>query len=106
MIIDNTFQFKNSTIKHNGRLDYIADFSPSSELQFSYVTDQSTDHNYVLGNVATHNYRIGYGFDFSTPTGWSIIVSAMKKRAPMEVVIVMIYILQQDMFQIPKLNMH
>ena len=79
MIIDNTFQFKNSTIKHNGRLDYIADFSPSSELKFSYVTDQSTDHNYVLGNVATHNYRIGYGFDFSTPTGWSIIVNYEKE---------------------------
>ena len=79
MIIDNTFQFKNSTIKHNGRLHYIADFSPSSELKFSYVTDQSTDHNYVLGNVATHNYRIGYGFDFSTPTGWSIIVNYEKE---------------------------
>ena len=73
MIVDNTVQLKNSTIKHNGRLEYIADFSPSSELQFSYVTDQSTKYNYVLGNVATHNYRIGYGFDFSTPTGLSLI---------------------------------
>ena len=79
MIVDNTVQLKNSTIKHNGRLEYIADFSPSSELQFSYVTDQSTKYNYVLGNVATHNYRIGYGFDFSTPTGWSIIVNYEKE---------------------------
>ncbi len=75
MIVDNTVQLKNSTVKHNGRLEYIADFSPSSELQFSYVTDQSTKYNYVLGNVATHNYRIGYGIDFSTPSGWSIIVN-------------------------------
>ena len=75
MIVDNTVQLKNSTIKHNGRLEYIADVSPSSELQFSYVTDQSTKYNYVLGNVATHNYRIGYGIDFSTPSGWSIIVN-------------------------------
>ena len=79
MIVDNTVQLKNSTIKHNGRLEYIADFSPSSDLQFSYVTDQSTKYNYVLGNVATHNYRIGYGFDFSTPTGWSIIVNYEKE---------------------------
>jgi len=75
MIVDNTFQLKNSVIKHNGRLEYIADFSPSSDLQFSYVTDQSTKYKYVLGNVATHNYRIGYGIDFSTPSGWSIIVN-------------------------------
>ena len=75
MIVDNTVQLKNSTIKHNGRLEYIADFSPSSDLQFSYVTDQSTKYNYVLGNVATHNYRLGYGIDFSTPSGWSIIVN-------------------------------
>ena len=79
MIVDNTVQLKNSTIKHNGRLEYIADFSPSSDLQFSYVTDQSTKYNYVLGNVATHNYRIGYGFDFSPPTGWSIIVNYEKE---------------------------
>ena len=79
MIVDNTVHLKNSTIKHNGRLEYIADFSPSSDLQFSYVTDQSTKYNYVLGNVATHNYRIGYGFDFSTPTGWSIIVNYEKE---------------------------
>ena len=75
MIVDNIVQLKNSTIKHNGRLEYIADFSPSSDLQFSYVTDQSTKYNYVLGNVATHNYRLGYGIDFSTPSGWSIIVN-------------------------------
>ena len=75
MIVDNTIQLKNSIIKHNGRLEYIADFSPSSDFQFSYVTDQSTKYKYVLGNVTTHNYRIGYGIDFSTPSGWSIIVN-------------------------------
>ncbi len=79
MILDNTVQIKNGSLKHNGRLEYIADFSPSSEIQFSYVTDQSTNYNYVLGNVATNNYRIGYGFDFSTPTGWSIIVNYEKQ---------------------------
>ena len=29
----------------------------------------------MLLHCLTHNYRIGYGIDFSTPSGWSIIVN-------------------------------
>jgi hypothetical protein len=81
MILDNTVKLKNSTIKHNGRLEYIVDFSPSSGAKFSYVSDQSTDYNLTIGNEATHNYRVGYGFDLSTATGWSVIANYERHNA-------------------------
>ena len=81
MILDNTVKLKNSTIKHNGRLEYIVDFSPSSGAKFSYVSDQSTDYNLTIGNEATHNYRVGYGFDLSTATGWSVILNYERHNA-------------------------
>ena len=35
----------------------------------------STDHFIRIGNQSTHNYKAGLGFDFSTITGWSIILN-------------------------------
>ena len=81
MILDNNVKLKNSTIKHNVRLEYIVDFSPSSGAKFSYVSDQSTDYNLTIGNEATHNYRAGYGFDLSTATGWSVIANYERYNA-------------------------
>ncbi len=57
---------------HNGRLEYIYDFSPSSNTSVSYVNDQNTDYFITINNEAINNYRAGYGFDFSSITGWSV----------------------------------
>ena len=57
---------------HNGRLEYIYDFSPSNNTSVSYVTDQNTDYFITINNEAINNYRAGYGFDFSSITGWSV----------------------------------
>jgi outer membrane autotransporter protein len=60
-------------INHHGRLEYIADLSPSSDAEFYYLNSQSTVYNYKADNKAKHNFRIGYGFDVTSISGWSLI---------------------------------
>ena len=60
-------------INHRGRLEYIADLSPSSDAEFYYLNSQSTVYNYNVENKSKHNFRIGYGFDVTSITGWSIV---------------------------------
>ena len=62
-------------IKGNGRIEYIGDFSPSTNANVSYVIDPSTDYFISIGNETTHNYIAGLGFDFSTIKGWSLIIN-------------------------------
>jgi len=62
-------------INHHGRLEYIADLSPSSDAEFYYVNSQSTVYKYTVDNKAKHNYRIGYGFDTTSISGWSIVTN-------------------------------
>jgi len=60
-------------INHHGRLEYIADLSPSSDAEFYYLNSQSTVYNYNAENKSKHNLRIGYGFDVTSITGWSFV---------------------------------
>jgi len=68
-------------INHHGRLEYIADLSPSSEAEFYYENSQSTVYEYKVDNKAKHNYRIGYGFDTTSILGWSIVTNFERFRA-------------------------
>ena len=54
------------------RLEYVGDFSPSSNTEFYYLNNQSTVYDYKANNKSMHNYRVGYGFDITSITGWSI----------------------------------
>ena len=60
-------------INHHGRLEYIADLSQSSDAEFYYLNSQSTVYNYKVDNVSKHNFRIGYGFDVTSISGWSLV---------------------------------
>ena len=60
-------------VNHHGRLEYIADLSPSSDAEFYYLNSQSTVYNYNVENKSKHNLRIGYGFDITSITGWSLV---------------------------------
>ena len=76
MIFNNTKKNVNGlTLKNNSRLEYSADFSPSSDAKLSYVSDPATDYTLTVGNEATHNLRAGFGFDLSTDDGFSVIVN-------------------------------
>ena len=76
MLFDNINQFKKGIIlKKIGRLEYSADFSPSSNAKLSYLSDPATDYNLTVGNEASHNLRAGLGFDLSTDNGFSVIAN-------------------------------
>jgi hypothetical protein len=60
-------------INHHGRLEYIADLSQSSDAEFYYLNSQSTVYNYKADNKSKHNFRIGYGFDITSISGWSYV---------------------------------
>jgi len=60
-------------INHHGRLEYIADLSPSSDAEFYYLNSQSTVYNYKVDNKSKHNFRISYGFDATSISGWSLV---------------------------------
>ena len=62
-------------INHHGRLEFIADLSPSSDAEFYYLNNQSTIYEYESNNRSKYNYRIGYGIDRTSITGWSTVVN-------------------------------
>ena len=62
-------------INHHGRLEYVADLSPSSNAEFYYLNNQNNIYEYKTKNKSKHNYRIGYGFDLTSITGWSIVTN-------------------------------
>ena len=62
-------------INHHGRLEFIGDLSPSSDAEFYYMNDQSTIYEYKSNNRSKYNYRIGYGIDRTSMTGWSIVAN-------------------------------
>ena len=62
-------------INHHGRLEYIADLSPSSDAEFYYVSSQSTIYKYTVDNKTKHNYRVGYGFDLTYLSGFSVVAN-------------------------------
>ncbi len=73
VLFDSTNEQSERTTNHHGRLEYVGDLSPSSKAEFYYVNDQSTFYEYRTNNKSKHNYRIGYGFDITSITGWSIV---------------------------------
>ena len=60
-------------INHHGRFEYIADLTQSSDAEFYYLNSQSTVYNYKVDNKSKHNFRIGYGFDVTSISGWSLV---------------------------------
>ena len=62
-------------INHHGRLEYIVDLSPSSNTEFYYLNSESTVYKFKADNKAEHNYRIGYGFDVTSISGWSVVTN-------------------------------
>ena len=73
VILDTTDKREDETINHYIRLDYIADLSQSSDADFYYLNDQSSTYNYKVDNKSMHNFKIGYGFDVSLISGWSLV---------------------------------
>ena len=60
-------------INHHGRFEFIVDLSPSSDAEFYYLNSQSTVYNYKVDNNPKGNFRIGYGFDVTSISGWSLV---------------------------------
>ena len=75
LLFDTANQQEERTTNHHGRLEYVGDFSPSSTAEFYYLNDQSTNYEYKAKNKSKHNYRIGYGFDITYISGWSIVTN-------------------------------
>ena len=60
-------------INQHGRFEYIEDLSSSSNTEFYYLNNQTTVYEYKANKKSDHNYRIGYGLDITSITGWSIV---------------------------------
>ena len=75
VLLDKTDKDKeeDEIVNHHGRLEYIADLSPSSDAEFYYLNSQSTVYNHNVENKSKHNFRIGYGFDVTSISGWSLV---------------------------------
>ena len=82
VLFDTTNQQEEKTTNHHGRLEYVGDLSPSSNAEFYYVNNQNTVYEYKANNKSKHNYRIGYGFDVTSITGWSIVTNFERFGAP------------------------
>ncbi len=66
---------KEEIINHHGRLEFVGDLSPSSNAEFYYMNNQSTIYEYKSKNRSKYNYRIGYGVDKTSISGWSIVAN-------------------------------
>ena len=75
ILFDTTDEQGDTIINHHGRLEYVGDLSPSSDAEFYFVNNQSTVYNYSSGNKSEHNYRIGYGIDRTSISGWSTVAN-------------------------------
>ena len=75
LVFDTENQQDEKTTNHHGRLEYVGDFSPSSDAEFYYLNNQTTVYNYKANKKSKHNYRVGYGFDITSITGWSILTN-------------------------------
>ncbi len=73
VILNTTNKREDENFNHYVRLDYIADLSQSSDADFYYLNDQSTIYNYEVDDKSMHNFKIGYGFDLSLTSGWSLV---------------------------------
>ena len=74
-LFDATEEQKEKIINQHGRIEYVEDLSPSSNSEFYYLNDQTTVYEYKVNKKSEHNYRIGYGLDITSITGWSIVTN-------------------------------
>ena len=81
VLLDKTDKKEKKIINHHGRLEYIADLTPSSNAEFYYLNSTSSVYEYKVDNKAKHNYRIGYGFDLTSISGWSLVANFERFRA-------------------------
>ena len=78
--IDQISEFKNSTFKPYGALDYSLDFSSSSNAKMNYVSDTSTIYTYSSGGNSTNYLNALIGFDYSNQKGLSVNSSYKRKQ--------------------------
>ena len=82
VLLDKKTKFDNgSTLKPMILLEYIGDFSPSTNTSVSYLSDPNTDYFINIGKESTHNLKTGIGFDLSTISGWSVILNYERENA-------------------------
>ena len=78
--IDQISEFKNSTFKPYGALDYSLDFSSSSNAKMNYVSNSSTIYTYSSGGNSTNYLNALIGFDYSNQKGLSVNSSYKRKQ--------------------------
>ncbi len=82
LLLDKSIRhYEDRIINHTGRFEYIIDFSPTSDADFYYLNDPSTMFSINIDEEAYENFRIGYGFDVTYETGWSIIANFERLHA-------------------------
>ena len=81
VLLDNTIKFGGITLNSNGRLEYGADISSSSDAVVSYVLDTSTDYTLAVRREASHNFRGGLGIDVETNGGWRFNAAYERNQA-------------------------
>jgi len=75
ILFDTTDEQGDTIINHHGRLEYVGDLSSSSDAEFYFINNPSTLYNYTSSNKSEHNYRVGYGIDTTSISGWSTVVN-------------------------------
>ena len=75
ILFDTTDKQGDTIINHHGRLEYVGDLSSSSDAEFYFINNPSTLYNYTSNNKSEHNYRIGYGIDTTSISGWSTVIN-------------------------------
>ena len=75
ILFDTTDAQGDTIINHHGRLEYVGDLSSSSDADFYFINNPSTLYNYTSNNKSEHNYRVGYGIDTTSISGWSTVVN-------------------------------
>ncbi len=75
ILFDTTDEQGDTIINHHGRLEYVGDLSSSSDSDFYFINNPSTLYNYTSNNKSEHNYRVGYGIDTTSISGWSTVVN-------------------------------
>ena len=75
ILFDTTDEQGDRIINHHGRLEYVGDLSSSSDAEFYFVNNPSTLYNYSSSNKSEHYYRVGYGIDTTSNSGWSTVVN-------------------------------
>ena len=75
ILFDTTDEQGDTIINHHGRLEYVGDLSSYSDADFYFINNPSTLYNYTSNNKSEHNYRVGYGIDTTSISGWSTVVN-------------------------------